>query len=136
MSNDVFFLGAGFSKAINNKYPTLKDLSKEIRDNYGAITIATKDIKVANNLNNGLYNLPDALTEYSLPDMRTDLIFYHRSQYLMSLGIDMYKVLQPNLHQTKYEPSLDSSMMTKTDPVCTLDFCNNKMLLPKFLLQS
>jgi hypothetical protein len=43
----------------------------------------------------------------------------------MSLGIDMYKVLQPNLHQTKYEPSLDSSMMTKTDPACTLDFCNN-----------
>lgn len=36
MSSDVFFLGAGFSKAINNKYPTLKDLSKEIRDNYGA----------------------------------------------------------------------------------------------------
>ena len=96
-----------------------------IRDNYGAITIATKDIKVASNLNNGIYNLPDALTEYSLPTLRTDLIFYHRSQYLMSLGIDMYKVLQPNLHQTKYEPSRDSSMMTKTDPVCTLDFCNN-----------
>ena len=33
MSNDVFFLGAGFSKAINNGYPTLNDLTDEINNN-------------------------------------------------------------------------------------------------------
>ena len=96
-----------------------------IRDNYGATTVATQDIVIANSPNNGIYDLKKALLLYDLPTMRTDLICYHRSQYLMSLGIDNYKVLQPNLFQTKYEPSLDSSMMTKTDPACTLDYCNN-----------
>jgi len=96
-----------------------------IRDNYGATTVATQDIVIANSPNNGIYDLKKALLLYELPTMRTDIICYHRSQYLMSLGIDNYKVLQPNLFQTKYEPSLDSSMMTKTDPACTLDYCNN-----------
>ena len=36
MTNDVFFLGAGFSKAIDNNYPTLKDLTLEINRNYVA----------------------------------------------------------------------------------------------------
>ena len=96
-----------------------------IRDNYGATTIATQDIVIANNPNNGIYDLKKALLLYELPAMRTDLKCYHRSQYLMSLGIDNYKILQPNLYQTKYAPSIDKSMMTKTDPECTLDFCNN-----------
>ena len=33
MSNDVFFLGSGFSKAIDNNYPILSELSKEIQNN-------------------------------------------------------------------------------------------------------
>lgn len=33
MSNDVFFLGSGFSKAIDNNYPVLSELSKEIQNN-------------------------------------------------------------------------------------------------------
>lgn len=33
MSNDVFFLGSGFSKAIDNNYPVLSELSREIHDN-------------------------------------------------------------------------------------------------------
>ena len=96
-----------------------------IRDNYGATTVVKQDIVIANSPTNGIYNLKDALLLYELPTIRTDLIYYHRSQYLMSLGIDNYKIIQPILYQTKYEPSKDSSMMTKTDPQCTLDYCNN-----------
>ena len=33
MSSDVFFLGSGFSKAIDNNYPVLSELSREIHDN-------------------------------------------------------------------------------------------------------
>lgn len=33
MSRDVFFLGAGFSKAINPSYPTLNELTAEINQN-------------------------------------------------------------------------------------------------------
>ena len=31
MSNDVFFLGAGFSRAIDSSYPTLKELSVHVQ---------------------------------------------------------------------------------------------------------
>ena len=96
-----------------------------IRDNYGATTVATKDIVVASKVDGGIFDLKNALLLYELPVMRTDVIVYHRSQYLMSLGIDQYKVSQPALYQTKYSPSIDTSMMIKTDPDCTLDYCNN-----------
>lgn len=33
MTNDVFFLGSGFSKAIDNNYPVLSELSQEIHNN-------------------------------------------------------------------------------------------------------
>ena len=32
MANEVFFLGSGFSKAINDNYPTLKKLTTEINN--------------------------------------------------------------------------------------------------------
>lgn len=34
MNNDVFFLGAGFSKAIDNSFPTLQELTNEIKTNF------------------------------------------------------------------------------------------------------
>lgn len=36
--NEVFILGAGFSKALNPKYPTLKELSKSIEEQYARLT--------------------------------------------------------------------------------------------------
>ena len=96
----------------------------QVRDNYGATTTTTKDIIIANNINDGIFDLKKALLNYKLPELRTDVIYYHRSQYLMSLGIDTYKILQPKLYQTKYKPSIDKNMITKTDPECTLDYCN------------
>ena len=88
----------------------------QVRDNYGANTTTTKDIIIANNINDGIFDLKKALLNYKLPELRTDVIYYHRSQYLMSLGIDTYKILQPKLYQTKYKPSIDKNMITKTDP--------------------
>ena len=100
-------------------------ISCVVRDNSGAQSVVTKDIIIANSPTSGIYNLQNALLLYDLPLIRTDLIYYHRSQYLMSLGIDNYKIMQPILFQTKYEPSMDSSMMIKKDPECTLDYCND-----------
>ena len=99
-----------------------------IRDNYGAQTTVNQDIVIANTVKDGIFDLKKALLNYRLPEIRTDVIYYHRSQYLMSLGIDNYKILQPNLYQTKYKPSIDRSMIVKTDPQCTLDYCNNNGL--------
>ena len=103
-------------------------ISCVIRDNYGAATTTTQTIVVANNIKDGIFDLKKALDNYKLPEIRTDVIYYHRSQYLMSLGINNYKLLQPNLYQTQYKPSIDRSTIVKTDPVCTLDYCNNNGL--------
>ena len=100
-------------------------ISCVIRDNYGETTSITQDIVIASSLDEGIFDLKDALVNYKLPTIRTDVIYYHRSQYLMSLGIDKYKIQQPNLYRTKYKASADRLMIVKTDPQCTLDFCNN-----------
>ena len=84
-----------------------------------------RDIVIANNLDDGIFDLKKALINYKLPTIRNGVIYYHRSQYLMSLGIDRYKILQPPLYKTKYKPSNDRSLIIKEDPECTLDYCNN-----------
>ena len=42
-NEDVFIFGAGFSKALNPKYPTLKELSEQIEKNYKMIAFAEHD---------------------------------------------------------------------------------------------
>ncbi len=42
MSDDVFFLGAGFSKSIISEYPTLQELSKEITGKFSTKKLSTK----------------------------------------------------------------------------------------------
>lgn len=97
----------------------------EIRDQYNAVATTTTDIIISNSINNGIYSLSDALDGYVMPNSVTPAILLHRSKYLMSLGIDTYKSLQPELLQTKYEPALDQSVVTKRDPSCTSDYCNS-----------
>ena len=96
----------------------------KIRDNYGAITEVDTEIVIANKLSGTTYKLYDAIINFQLPNEVDTELLYHRNQYLMSLGIDTYKTLQPELFQTKYEPSLDATVITKSDPSCTSDFCN------------
>ena len=42
-NENVFIFGAGFSKALNPKYPTLKELSEQIEKNYKMIAFAEHD---------------------------------------------------------------------------------------------
>ena len=96
----------------------------EIRDNYNASILVSKEIMLANTLQNEAFNLAKAVQGYFLPEERTDLICYFRSQYLMSLGLDIYKSIQPARLQTEFQPLLDGSAVVKTDPKCTAEFCN------------
>ena len=97
----------------------------KIRDNYGAITELDTDIVIANKLSGTTYKLYDAISHFSLPEEVDTELLYHKSQYLMTLGIDTYKTLQPELFQTKYDPALDATVITQTEPTCTSDYCNS-----------
>ena len=98
----------------------------EIRDNYNASVLVTKDIIIANNFTDGTYTLTKAVKGYILPEERTDLNCYFRSQYLMSIAIDSYKTVQPTRLQTVFVPLLDGTAISQTDPQCTIDFCNKR----------
>ena len=98
----------------------------EIRDNYNATIIINKDIVIANSLQSEIYTLAKAVVGYSLPEVRTDLNYYFRSQYLMSLAIDSYKSVQPARLQSEFSPLLDGTAINQIDPKCTIDFCNNR----------
>ena len=69
------------------------------------------------------FNYPVKMILGSIEE-RTDLICYFRSQYLMSLGLDLYKSIQPARLQTEFQPLLDGTAVVKTDPKCTVDYCN------------
>ena len=96
----------------------------EIRDNYKASILVSKEVILANSLQNETFNLASAVKGYFLTEERTDLICYFRSQYLMSLGLDIYKSVQPARLQTEFQPLLDGTAVVKNDPKCTIDFCN------------
>ena len=96
----------------------------EIRDNYHASITVSKEVILVNSLQNETFNLVKAVTGYFLPEERTDLTCYFRSQYLMSLGLDLYKSVQPTRFQTEFQPLLDGTAVVKTDPKCTVDYCN------------
>ena len=96
----------------------------EIRDNYNASILVSKEVTLANSLQSEVFNLVTAVQGYFLPEERTDLICFFRSQYLMSLGLDLYKSVQPTRLQTSFQPLLDGTAIVKSDPKCTIDFCN------------
>ena len=96
----------------------------QIRDEYLDIVEVSQKITISNSINNGVYSLAKAMEKYVLPQTVTSAILLARSEYLKSLGLNTYKTLQPELFQTKYEPALDQSIVTKRDPTCTSDYCN------------
>ena len=98
----------------------------EIRDNYGAIKTVSTMITIVNSISSGLYSLEDALSNYETPESMSTLEIYDRSLYLMSLGLDTYKTLQPEIFQSVFEPSFDQTLITITDPKCTNDLCNGR----------
>ena len=98
----------------------------EIRDNYNASITVNKTITLANQLANGVYTIEKAMSQYYLPTAPTDLEYYHRSEFLMTLGINDYKSVQPARLQTRFSPSLDGTSIIMTDPACTTDFCNSR----------
>ena len=101
----------------------------KVRDNYLAETEVVKKIKLATNLNDGIYLLESAIGEYYLPDKQLrPSELYHLSEVLKSFGFDLYKPLRPSHYQTIYKPSIDKDMVVKTEPECvTFDKeCNNR----------
>ena len=96
----------------------------EIKDNYGSIAKISKNISISNKINNGIYNISNALSLFSI-DNTNYVNLFHLSNLLMSLGINPYKQTEPEISQTVYEPSLDNTIVTMTDPKCNSDYCNS-----------
>ena len=122
-------LNEAFSNFTTTQYqnPTVNiTIYCEIRDNYGASVKVSKEIILVNSIYNETYTSEYTVLNYFLDEERTDLICYFRSEYLMSLGLDLYKSVQPARLQTEFQPLLDGTLVTKTDPKCTIDFCNKE----------
>ena len=115
----------------------------DIRDELNATTTYSTYITIAKSLTGGIYNLTEAILPYSLPTEEEknkyeyDVLLYHRSQYLLSLTIDVYKTVYPSFLQTQFESSLDGTEILMEDPTCVSEYCNGNgdcVLVDEFII--
>ena len=120
MSNDVFFLGAGFSKAIDNSYPTLKNLTDEVNNNYVSVKASVKK------------HLHDDLSDIYKDDIEKLLTFLssnlpYKTEVQISSDDALYKDI------TNKIASYFNKKMRRTD----LQTCLNKsQVLIEYILRS
>ena len=101
----------------------------DIKDELNATTTVSKFITIAKSLTGGIYDLNEALENFTIPyndnnKNEYDVLLYHRSQYLLSLSIDAYKTVYPTFLQTKFESALDGSEILMEEPSCISEYCN------------
>jgi hypothetical protein len=66
-----------------------------------------------------------------------DVLLYHRSQYLLSLSVDVYKTVYPTFLQTQFDSALDGTEVLKEDPTCIDEYCNGNgkcVLVDEFII--
>ena len=106
------------------------NITCEIKDELNATTSISETITIAKSLTGGIYSLNDALKAYPLmgveekSDEKYDVLYYHRSQFLLSLVSDPYKTVYPSFLQTRYEPTLQGDAIIMEDPTCVEEYCN------------
>ena len=132
--NEVY---SNFTVVYYQKPINIITITCRVRDHLGAISTRVKEITIVNSITNPLFSIEAAVSQYTLPDNPTSAMLLHRSEFLKSLGVDLYKNLQPELLQTKFEPALDQSVITMKDPECTSDYCNSNgdcVLVEEFIV--
>ena len=115
---------SSFSSDFFQREVTEITLYLEIKDNYGAMTTEQTDIKIYSNLTNENYDISKELINYSIPPLYDTDVLYRRSELLKSLGLNMYKSIQPN-ERTIFESLTEDNLLIKNDPHCVYDYCNN-----------
>ena len=108
------------------------NITCEIRDELNATSSISDFITIAKSLSGEYYSLNDAIQTYNSISIKEseksyeklDVLFYHRSQFLLSLVSDPYKTVYPSFLQTIYEPTLQGDMILMEDPTCVEEYCN------------
>ena len=119
------------------------NITCEIKDELNATSTVWEVITIAKSLTGGIYSLNEALKAY--PDIpyelktyeKLDVLYYHRSEFLLSLTSDPYKTVYPSFLQTQYEPTLQGDMIVQEDPTCVSEYCNGNgqcVLVDEFIV--
>ena len=136
-------IATNFSVVYYQQEKSVINIYCDIKDELNATTTATNSITIAKSLTGGIYNLNDALENYTLLDeyedakQERDVLLYHRSQYLLSLTIDVYKTVYPSFLQTQFESALDGTEVLMEDPTCISEYCNGNgdcILVDEFII--
>lgn len=98
----------------------------EARDGYDMISKSSKNITIVNTPTSDKYNLTQALEKYKFKEasQMDDTEIMQRSEYLKSLGEDIYKDVKTEKVRTEVTNSLDFSKFEVFEPSCINNFCN------------
>ena len=121
--NEVY---TNFSVRYYQQESTKIDIYCLVRDRFLDQSYIYNTITIINKIGDKLYNLSQILSYYSLDNdyEYSDMQLLARAEYLMSIGLNPYRDLQPNIFYTKYENSIDGLTVSQTDPNCVETYCN------------
>lgn len=142
MSNDVFFLGAGFSIALanlcvtnNKKYPSLKKLTDKILDEYSKISLATHLREISSKYKKDIEQLLTYLST-DLPWQNQQMVHLDKALYfeIVSKIGKYFNELDKNC-KYNFEPfqSLAKYIIENKVPLITLNY---DILLEKMLFSN
>lgn len=118
------YIRSGFDVRYYQLESSTMTITCEVKDGFGMISKSEKNLTIVNTPKSNLFNITYALSKYKTKDKYEldDLLM--RSEFLKSLGIDIYKDIKPEINRTTIINSLDYSKFDVLEPVCIQNFCN------------
>lgn len=96
----------------------------EVKDGFDMVAKSSVNVTIVNTPKSTLYNLNEAMSNYKPKEKYNLDELLMRSEYLKSLGVDIYKDIKPTTTRANIINSLDFTRYDVEEPVCIQNFCN------------
>jgi hypothetical protein len=121
---NITYTNANFSVRYYQLEFSTVQVTCEVKDGFDMIARSSKNITIVNTPQSSLYNLTQALESYKYKETLDQLEIKQRSQYLYSLGVNIFKDVQPKSERLEIVNALDFSRFEVQEPVCIQNYCN------------
>jgi len=121
---NITYTNANFTVRYYQLESSTMQITCEVKDGFDMIAKSSYNVTIVNTPDSSLYNLTLALANYTTGTGLSGDQIRQKSEYLKSLGEDIYKDVRPPIIRTDIVNSLDFTRFEILDPACIQNFCN------------